>query len=95
MAWKEDRNKAWEELIDRLLISPRYGEQMARHWLDIVRYADSAGFSNDYPRPHAWRYRDYVVRSFNNDKPYDQFVREQIAGDELADLGAVRGRISI
>ncbi|MEC8906779.1 MAG: PSD1 and planctomycete cytochrome C domain-containing protein [Verrucomicrobiota bacterium] len=83
MAWKEDRNKAWEELIDRLLISPRYGEQMARHWLDIVRYADSAGFSNDYPRPHAWRYRDYVVRSFNNDKPYDQFVREQIAGDEI------------
>ena len=77
------RDKAWEELIDRLLLSPHYGEQMARHWFDVVRYADSAGFSNDYPRPHAWRYRDYVVRSFNNDKPYDQFVREQIAGDEI------------
>ncbi|MCH2025234.1 MAG: PSD1 and planctomycete cytochrome C domain-containing protein [Verrucomicrobiales bacterium] len=83
MAWEKDRNGAWEDLIDQLLASPHYGEQMARHWLDVVRYADSAGFSNDYPRPHAWRYRDYVVRSFNNDKPYDQFVREQIAGDEI------------
>ena len=83
MAWEKDRDGAWEDLIDQLLASPHYGEQMARHWLDVVRYADSAGFSNDYPRPHAWRYRDYVVRSFNNDKPYDQFVREQIAGDEI------------
>ena len=83
MAWEKDRDGAWENLIDQLLASPHYGEQMARHWLDVVRYADSAGFSNDYPRPHAWRYRDYVVRSFNNDKPYDQFVREQIAGDEI------------
>ena len=83
MDWNKDKDKAWEELIDRLLVSPHYGEQMARYWLDVVRYADSAGFSNDYPRPHAWRYRDYVVRSFNNDKPYDQFVREQIAGDEI------------
>ena len=56
---------------------------MARHWLDVVRYADSAGFSNDYPRPHAWRYRDYVIRSFNADKPYDRFIREQLAGDEI------------
>jgi len=82
-AWKKNPNAAWRALIDRLLASPHYGEQMARHWLDVVRYADSAGFSNDYPRPHAWRYRDYVVRAFNADKPYDQFVREQIAGDEL------------
>ena len=82
-AWKKDSDAAWAALIDRLLASPHYGEQMARHWLDVVRYADSAGFSNDYPRPHAWRYRDYVVRAFNADKPYDQFVCEQIAGDEL------------
>ena len=82
-AWKKDSESAWVALIDRLLASPHYGEQMAQHWLDVVRYADSAGFSNDYPRPHAWRYRDYVVRAFNADKPYDQFVREQIAGDEL------------
>ena len=82
-AWKKDSDAAWTALIDRLLGSSHYGEQMARHWLDVVRYADSAGFSNDYPRPHAWRYRDYVVRAFNADKPYDQFVCEQIAGDEL------------
>ena len=82
-AWKKNSDAAWAALIDRLLASPHYGEQMARHWLDVVRYADSAGFSNDYPRPHAWRYRDYVVRAFNADKPYDQFVCEQIAGDEL------------
>ncbi len=72
-----------EDLIDTLLNDQAYGEQMARIWLDVVRYADSDGFSNDYVRPNAWRYRDYVVRSFNQDKPYDQFVREQIAGDEL------------
>ena len=83
VSWEKDSVKAWSELINRLLDSPHYGEQMARHWLDVVRYADSAGFSNDYPRPHAWRYRDYVVRSFNNDKPYDRFVKEQIAGDEI------------
>ena len=82
-AWSKDSKDAWSKLITRLLESPHYGEQMAKHWLDVVRYADSAGFSNDYPRPHAWRYRDYVVRSFNQDKPYDQFIREQIAGDEI------------
>ncbi|MCP4812590.1 MAG: DUF1549 domain-containing protein, partial [Planctomycetaceae bacterium] len=81
---RQDPEQAWIALVDRLLASPHYGEQMARHWLDVVRYADTAGFSNDYPRPNAWRYRDYVVRSFNQDKPYDQFVREQIAGDEIA-----------
>ena len=71
------------KLIDRLLESPHYGERMARHWLDVVRYADSSGFANDYERGNAWRYRDYVVRSFNADKPYDQFIKEQIAGDEM------------
>ena len=74
---------AWERLIDRLLASPHYGEQWGRHWLDVVRYADTAGNSNDYERSNAWRYRDYVVRSFNADKPYDRFVLEQLAGDEL------------
>ncbi len=75
--------KAWENLIERLLASPRYGERWGRQWLDVVRYADTSGYSNDFERPNAWRYRDYVIRSFNSDKPYDQFVREQIAGDEL------------
>ncbi len=75
--------QAWDKLIDRLLASPRYGERFARHWLDVVRYADSSGYSNDFERPNAWRYRDYVIRSFNQDKPYDQFIREQLAGDEL------------
>ena len=72
-----------QRLIDRLLADPRYGEQQARHWLDVVRYADTSGFSNDVERPNAWRYRDYVIRSFNSDKPYDRFVTEQLAGDEL------------
>jgi mono/diheme cytochrome c family protein len=75
---------AYERAVDRLLASPRYAEQQARHWLDVVRYADTAGFSNDFERPNAWRYRDYVVRSFLSDKPFDRFVLEQIAGDELA-----------
>ena len=75
---------AWPRLVDRLLASPHYGERWARHWLDLVRYADSGGFEFDVDRPQAWRYRDYVVTSFNQDKPYSQFVREQIAGDEYA-----------
>jgi mono/diheme cytochrome c family protein/cytochrome c553 len=75
---------AWERLVDRLLASPHYGERWARHWLDLARYADSGGFEFDVDRPEAWRYRDYVVNSFNADKPYDQFIREQIAGDEFA-----------
>ena len=74
---------AYRALVDELLESTACAEQSTRHWLDVVRYADSAGFSNDFERPNAWRYRDYVIRSFLNDKPYDQFVREQIAGDEL------------
>ena len=83
--WAErDSERAVERLVDSLLASPHYGEQMARHWLDVVRYADSAGFANDFERPNAWRYRDYVVRAFQTDKPYDDFLREQIAGDEIA-----------
>jgi len=74
---------AIDSLIDRLLASPHYGERMAQHWLDVVRYADSSGFANDYERGNAWRYRDYAVRAFNADTPYDQFIKEQIAGDEL------------
>ncbi len=73
---------AYEKLIDRLLASPHYGERWARHWLDLVRYADSGGFEFDVDRPEGWRYRDYVVKAFNDDKPYDQFIREQLAGDE-------------
>ncbi len=79
----DDRDDAYEQLVDRLLDSPEYGERWARHWLDLVRYADSDGYRIDHYRPTAWRYRDYVIASFNDDKPYDQFVREQIAGDEL------------
>ncbi len=68
---------------DRLLASPHHGERVAQHWLDVVRYADTAGFANDYDRGNAWRYRDYVVRAFNADKAFDRFIREQIAGDEI------------
>jgi len=78
-----DPQSAIRNLIDRLLASPHYGERMAQHWLDVARYADSSGFANDFERGNAWRYRDYVVRSFNADKPYDRFAREQIAGDEF------------
>jgi hypothetical protein len=74
---------AFARVLDRLLASPQYGEQWGRHWLDVVRYADSAGYANDFERGNAWRYRDYVVRAFNADKPYDRFVREQLAGDEI------------
>jgi len=82
--FEKDRSPgAWNKVIERLLASPRYGERWGRHWLDVVRYADTSGYSNDFERPNAWRYRDYVIRSFNNDKPYDQFIREQVAGDEL------------
>jgi hypothetical protein len=74
---------AFERVVDRLLASPRLGERWARHWLDIVRYADTAGFRPDVLRPEAYRYRDFVIRAFNDDLPYDRFVRQQIAGDEL------------
>ncbi len=74
---------AYENLVDRLLASPHYGERWARHWLDVVHYGDTHGYDKDKPRPNAWPYRDYVIRSLNHDKPYDRFVQEQIAGDVL------------
>jgi hypothetical protein len=78
-----DPRAAVAAAADRLLASPHHGERLAQHWLDVVRYADTAGFANDYDRGNAWRYRDYVVRAFNADKPFDGFIREQIAGDEI------------
>lgn len=99
---REPSIEAWEKLVDRFLASPHYGERWARHWLDLVRYAESNGYERDGPKPNAWRYRDYVIRSFNSDKPYDQFIREQLAGDEIAedlfadgnaDIGAWRDAI--
>lgn len=75
--------RAYERLVSRLLESEGYGERWARHWLDVVHYADTHGYDKDKPRDHAWPYRDYVIRSFNEDKPYERFVREQIAGDVL------------
>lgn len=75
--------EAYEKLVDRLLQRPQYGERWARHWLDVVRYADSDGYRIDHYRPDSWRYRDYVIQSLNSDKPYDRFAQEQLAGDEL------------
>ncbi len=75
--------RAYENLIDKLLDSPHYGERWARMWLDVARYADSTGYEYDYDFENAWRYRDYVIKAFNEDKPYDQFIKEQLAGDEL------------
>lgn len=83
-AASSDPFSATTDYATRLMASPHYGEHFARHWLDVTRYADSAGFANDYYRPHAWRYRDYVIRSFNEDKTYPDFVREQLAGDEIS-----------
>jgi Protein of unknown function (DUF1553)/Protein of unknown function (DUF1549)/Planctomycete cytochrome C len=83
-AFLQDKSPdAYEKLLDRLLADPRYGERWGRHWLDLARYADSQGFEGDPEMSHAWRYRDYVIDSFNKDKPYDRFVKEQIAGDEM------------
>jgi len=83
-AFVQDRAPdAYERLVDRLLASPRYGERWAQHWLDVVRYGESEGFEYDTPVTNLWRYRDYVIASFNADKPYDRFVREQVAGDEI------------
>ena len=79
----DQRRDAYERLVDKLLASPRYGEHQARLWLDVIRYSDSNGFDWDEFRPKAWRFRDYVIRSFNRDQPFDQFIREQLAGDEL------------
>jgi hypothetical protein len=84
-AFLADKSRdAYEKVVDRLLASPHFGERQAQHWLDVVRFAESNGYEADGERPHAWRYRDYVVRSFNEDKPYSRFLTEQIAGDELA-----------
>jgi hypothetical protein len=84
-AFVRDRSpNAWPALVDKLLASPHYGERWARHWMDLVRYADSGGFEFDVDRPEMYRYRDYLVDSFNRDKPYDLFIKEQIAGDEIA-----------
>jgi len=81
-AFEQDASpQAWPRLIDQLLARPEFGERWARHWLDIARFAQSSGYERDGEKPYAWRFRDYVVRAFNDDKPYDQFVREQIAGD--------------
>jgi len=92
----DDSHDAFARLVDRLLESPRYGERWGRRWLDVVRYADSGGFETDIYFPNAWRYRDYVIQSFNDDKPYDRFVQEQIAGDEIwADDLELRGGYQI
>ncbi|MFM7150100.1 MAG: DUF1549 domain-containing protein, partial [Gemmataceae bacterium] len=87
-AFERDHSpEAFAQVIDRLLASPQYGERWGRHWLDLVRYADTAGDNSDHPLPHAWRYRNWVIDAFNRDQPYDEFVREQIAGDILAAKG--------
>jgi hypothetical protein len=85
---------AWAALIDRLLASPHYGERWGRHWLDLVRFAESNGYERDGAKPDAWRYRDYIIDAFNRDKPYDQFVREQLAGDEIADEEMAATRVA-
>jgi hypothetical protein len=79
----DDAPDAFAKVVDRLLASPQYGERWGRQWLDVARYADTNGFKADEARPNIWRYRDYVVKAFNEDKPYDRFIREQIAGDEM------------
>ena len=88
-AFEQDRSPdAWRKLVDRVLASPRYGERWAQHWLDVVRFGETHGFETNRERTTAWPYRDYVIDAFNTDKPYDQFVREQLAGDALgADVG--------
>ena len=85
---------AFAKVVEDLLASPHYGERWGRHWLDLIRYADSGGFEFDRDKPNAWRFRDYVIRAFNRDKPYDRFVREQLAGDEFPETGT-DGRIGV
>jgi hypothetical protein len=84
---QDERPDAYAHLVEELLASPHYGERWARHWLDVVGYAETHGFERDSDKPFMWRYRDYVINAFNSDKPYDQFVREQIAGDEMPGAG--------
>lgn len=83
-----DTSKAYAAVVERLLASPRYGERWAQHWLDVVRYADTHGFEVNTERPNAWPYRDYVIKAFNADKPYDQFIKEQLVGDALGEDAA-------
>jgi hypothetical protein len=85
---QDEREDAYERIVDDLLASPRHGERWAQHWLDVVRYADTHGFEVNTERPHAWPYRDYVIRAFNQDTPYDRFIREQIVGDALGEDAA-------
>jgi hypothetical protein len=85
---KNESPNAYEELVDALLKNTHYGERWGRHWLDLARYADTNGYEGDPEFPHAWRYRDYVVDAFNSDKPYDEFIKEQIAGDEFAEVNS-------
>ena len=82
---RDDSPDAYERLISRLLASPHFGERYGRYWLDLARFAETSGYERDQEKPGAWKYRDWVVRAFNEDKPYDRFVREQLAGDELPD----------
>lgn len=88
--WEKNPEQTWSNYIEELLSSKAYGEHWARHWLDVVRYSDTGGMANDYERSNMWRYRDYVIRSLNEDKPYNQFVIEQLAGDELADQSVAK-----
>ncbi len=81
---QDDRQNAYDELVDRLLASPAYGERWARHWLDVVHFGETHGYDKDQPRLNAWPFRDYVIRAFNSDKPYSQFIREQLAGDVVS-----------
>ena len=86
LTWEKNKLKAWEDLIDKLLESPHYGEHWGQHWLDVARYGESNGddgIGRNASFPHAWRYRDYVIDAFNRDTPYDRFLAEQIAGDLL------------
>ena len=85
-ASQTDRNAAYEKLVDRLLVSPYFGERFARHWMDVVRFTETHGNEWNYDVPYAWRYRDYLIRAFNDDVPYDRFVREHVAGDLLAEI---------
>src|SRR5207248_7285492 len=80
---KDDSPDAYEKVVDRLLANPAYGEWWGRHWLDVARYADSNGLDENTAHGNAWRYRDYVIKSFNDDKPFDRFLVEQVAGDEM------------
>src|SRR6202034_4221522 len=93
-AFLEDHSSgAYEKLVDRLLADQRFGERWGRHWLDLARYADTQGFEADRENYHMWRYRDYVIDAFNSDKPYDRFIQEQLAGDEMPSAGP-QGRVA-